>query len=38
MPFCFGTKQTDLAQLNARVRRLEAGRKHLVTLKDVVKH
>lgn len=38
MPFCFGAKQTDLAQLNARLGRLEAGRKDLVTLKDVVKH
>jgi hypothetical protein len=38
MPLRFWKKETDLTQLKARVRRLEAGRKNLATLKDVVKH
>lgn len=38
MPFHFWSKQTDLAELKTRVRRLETGRRNLATLKDVVKH
>lgn len=38
MPLRFWKKETDLTQLKARVRRLEASRKNLATLRDVVKH